>query len=497
MKLLRGSGIIVHPTSFPSPFGIGDLGPGAMTMLDYLAASKQKYWQVLPLHPTGFGNSPYATLSAFAGNPLLISPERLFEHGLLTRDELSNHPVFSEQQVDFGLVISWKIGVLERSFSRFMANSHAFCQLREQIEAFSHEQRDWLEDYSLFAALKAAHRGAAWTEWDADLAERKPEALARARKTLVDQVAFQRYLQFWFFSQWADLRLAAQERQIAIIGDMPIFIAHDSADVWAGRELFQLDESGRPLVVAGVPPDYFSSTGQRWGSPLYRWEILRETGYAWWIARVRRALELEDVIRLDHFRGFHKYWEIPAEEETAIHGQWVRGPGDDLFLAVRDALGEVSFVAEDLGYITQGVNSLRERLGFPGMRVLQFAFDGNASNHHLPHHYTQDDVVYTGTHDNDTLVGWLLQCGEHERRYLLRYLHTGEQEAATELMRAALASVARIAVLPLQDVLGLGSEARMNCPSSIFGNWEWRCTEEQLTSSTSKRLAEMCTLYGR
>jgi 4-alpha-glucanotransferase len=497
MKLLRGSGIIVHPTSFPSPFGIGDLGPGAMAMLDFLAASKQKYWQVLPLHPTGFGNSPYATLSAFAGNPLLISPERLFEYGLLTRDELSNHPVFSEQRVDFGPVISWKTDVLERSFYRFMANRHAFCQLHEQFEAFSYEQREWLEDYSLFAALKAAHHGAAWTGWDADLAARKPQALADARKTLADQAAFQRYLQFWFFTQWADLRLAAAERQIAIIGDMPIFIAHDSADVWAERDLFQLDESGHPLAVAGVPPDYFSSTGQRWGSPLYRWGALRETGYAWWIARVRRALELEDVIRLDHFRGFHKYWEIPAEEETAIHGQWVRGPGDDLFLAIRDALGEVSFLAEDLGYITQGVNSLRERLGFPGMRVLQFAFGGNASNHHLPHHYTQDDVVYTGTHDNDTLVGWLLQCGEHERRYLLRYLHTSEQEAAPELVRAALASVARVAVLPLQDVLGLGSEARMNCPSSIFGNWEWRCTEEQLTSSTSKRLAEMCTLYGR
>jgi 4-alpha-glucanotransferase len=278
---------------------------------------------------------------------------------------------------------------------------------------------------------------------------------------------------------------------------MPIFIAQDSADVWAQRELFQLDESGRPMVVAGVPPDYFSATGQRWGSPLYRWDVLRETGYAWWIARVRRALELEDVIRLDHFRGFHKYWEIPADEETAVHGHWVRGPGDDLFLAVRSALGEVSFLAEDLGYITPAVDALRARMGFPGMRVLQFAFGGNASNHHLPHNYTQDDVVYTGTHDNDTLMGWLPQIGEHERRYLLRYFHTTEQEALPSLMRAALASVARIAVLPLQDVLGLGSEARMNCPSSICGNWEWRCAEEQLTSATSRRLAEMCTLYGR
>jgi 4-alpha-glucanotransferase len=497
MKLLRGSGIIVHPTSFPSPFGIGDLGPGAMMVLDYLAACKQKYWQVLPLHPTGFGNSPYATLSAFAGNPLLISPERLVEHGLLISSELDDHPVFSELRVDFGPVISWKTEVLERSFSRFVANGHAFCELRQQLEAFGHEHRDWLDDYALFAALKAAHHGAAWTEWDTDLAARKPHALAEAQKALVDQVAFHRYLQFCFFSQWSDLRRAARERQIAIIGDMPIFIAHDSADVWARRELFQLDQAGRPLVVAGVPPDYFSSSGQRWGSPLYRWEVLRETGYTWWIERVHRALELEDVIRLDHFRGFHKYWEIPAEEETAIHGQWVRGPGDDLFIAIRNVLGEVTFLAEDLGYITPAVNTLRERLGFPGMHVLQFAFGGNAANHHLPHQYTQDDVVYTGTHDNDTLTGWLLHCGEHDRRHVLRYLHTSEGEAATELMRAALASVARISILPLQDVLGLGSEARMNCPSSIFGNWEWRCIEGQLTSSISRRLADMCTLYGR
>ncbi len=496
MKLLRGSGILAHPTSFPSPFGIGDLGPGAVTILDYLAAGGQRYWQVLPLHPTGYGNSPYATLSAFAGNPLLISPERLFENGLLTASELAEYPAFSEQRVDYGAVITWKMELLERSFNHFSAGGE-FCELHNRFDAFCWEQRDWLDDYSLFAAIKSAYQGAAWTEWDSGLAAREPRALAEARRTLANQVTLQQYLQFWFFSQWSAIRQAAEERQIAIIGDVPIFVAQDSADVWARRELFQLDPEGHPLVVAGVPPDYFSVYGQRWGSPLYCWEVLRDSGYAWWIARVRHALEQVDIIRLDHFRGFHKYWEIPAKEETAVEGHWVKGPGEDLFVAIRERLGDVNFLAEDLGYITPGVNALRERLGLPGMRVLQFAFGGNAANHHLPHHYTPDMVVYTGTHDNDTTLGWFLRCGEHERRHVLRYLHTTEDEAVIELMRAALASVARVAVLPLQDVLGLGSQARMNCPSSIFGNWEWRCPESQLDPARCRQLAEMCTLYGR
>ncbi|MGO8951520.1 MAG: 4-alpha-glucanotransferase [Ktedonobacterales bacterium] len=497
MKLLRGNGIIVHPTSFPSPFGIGDLGTGAISILDYLAASKQRYWQVLPLHPTGYGNSPYATLSAFAGNPLMISLERLQERGLLLPSELADHPEFPEQRVDYGEVISWKVEILERSFERFVANGQRFCKLQHELEGFCQEQQDWLDDYALFAALKAVHHGVAWTRWAADLAARDPQALAEARRALAGQIAFHQYLQFWFFSQWAELRRAAHERQIAIIGDVPIFVAHDSADVWARRELFQLDREGHPLVVAGVPPDYFSASGQRWGNPVYRWELMRETGYAWWVARVRHLLELVDVIRLDHFRGFHKYWEIPAQEAVAVHGQWVRGPGDSLFIAIRKRLGDVNFLAEDLGYITTGVTALRERLGFPGMRVLQFAFGGDAGNQHLPHHYTQDVVVYTGTHDNDTTLGWFRSCSDHERRHVLRYLHASEAEAAGEIVRAAVASVAKISMLQLQDVLGLGSEARMNWPASICGNWEWRCTREQLTHPTSRHLADLCTLYGR
>ena len=496
MKIVRGSGTLVHPTSFPGPFGIGDLGPGALTVLDFLASGGQRYWQVLPLHPTGYGNSPYATLSAFAGNPLLISPERLREEGLLSAGELENHPPFPPQRVDYGPVISWKTHVLQVSFARFRAESNR-CELRDQFQGFCWDQRGWLDDYALFAALKDFYHGAAWTDWDSDLAGREPEALAAARRTLADQIEFQQYLQFWFFAQWARLRLAARERDMAIIGDVPIFIAHDSADVWAARDVFQLDPQGHPLTVAGVPPDYFSSTGQRWGSPLYRWDVLQERGYAWWIARVRWALELVDIIRLDHFRGFHKYWEIPAEEETAVHGRWVRGPGEELFTALREALGDVSFLAEDLGYITSGVSALRERLGLPGMRVLQFAFGSNAGNHHLPHHYTRDVVVYTGTHDNDTIVGWWENCSEHERRQALRYLHTSGSEMSWDMIRLALASVAEIAVFPLQDILGLGNEARMNCPSTSFGNWEWRVETDQLQHGVSRHLADLCTVYGR
>jgi 4-alpha-glucanotransferase len=496
MKLLRGSGILVHPTSFPGPFGIGDLGPGATAMLDYLEASKQRYWQVLPVHPTGYGNSPYAALSAFAGNPLMISPERLVEQGLVAAGDLAHHPAFSPERVDYGSVIAWKTAVLKTSFEHFTAGS-GFCDLRTQFDDFCLEQRHWLDDYALFAALKDTYHGAAWTQWDEKLAGREPEALDAARRALSSQVTLQQYLQFCFFSQWLDVRRAAHERQISIIGDIPIFVAYDSADVWAHRELFQMDPTGRPLVVAGVPPDYFSASGQRWGSPLYQWEALRDSGYEWWIERVRHALDLVDIIRLDHFRGFHEYWEIPALEDTAVAGRWVKAPGDDLFAAIRERLGEVNFLAEDLGYITPGVNALRDRLGFPGMRVLQFAFGGNAANQHLPHHYNQEVVVYTGTHDNDTILGWFRSCSEHERRHVLRYLHTTGDEAAMELVRAALASVAGVAMVQLQDVLGLGSEARMNHPSTIFGNWEWRCMTKQMTHQSSRRLADMCTLYDR
>ncbi len=495
MKWPRASGILVHPTSLPGRYGIGDLGPGALRMLDFLTASGQKLWQTLPLGPTGYGNSPYAMLSAFAGNPLLISPDRLLEEGLLTPDDLDSCPAFPVERVDYSRVLPWKMALLRRSFERF--RSRARPALREEFASFRAAQRGWLDDFALYAALKAGHGDVAWVQWDTPLATRDPDALSAARLRLADDVAFHAYTQFIFFRQWAALREAARERSISIIGDLAIFVAHDSADVWAHPELFQLEADGSPTVVAGVPPDYFSPTGQRWGNPLYRWDVLAETGYAWWIERVRRALELEDFIRLDHFRGFRGYWEVPASAETAVNGRWVPGPGDAFFSAIREALGDVPFIAEDLGVITAGVRALRKSLRFPGMKVLQFAFGGSARNAHLPHNYTRDLVVYTGTHDNDTTRGWFASREAPERAHVLAYLDCGPGEVVWEMIRAALASVATLAIVPLQDVLDLGSEARMNYPSRADNNWEWRCAEEQLTRDISERMARLSALYGR
>lgn len=495
MKWPRASGILVHPTSLPGPFGVGDLGPATCRLLDFLVASKQKLWQVLPLGPTGYGNSPYAALSAFAGNPVLISPERLVEDGLLTADEIAAHPAFPAQRVDYGSAVPWKMALLERSFERFRAQ--ADMPIHDDYEAFCAAQQGWLDDYAFFAALKEAHGGVAWVDWEEQLAQREPEALAAARERLASAIEFHRYVQFLFYRQWAQVRVAARERGISIIGDVAIFVAHDSADVWAHPELFQLDERGYPTVVAGVPPDYFSPTGQRWGNPLYRWDVLASNHYAWWIERIQQARELVDIVRLDHFRGFYSYWEVPGESDTAIGGKWVPGPGEALFTAIRDALGDVPFIAEDLGQITPGVIRLRERLQFPGMRVLQFAFGANAKNQHLPHNFTHDTVVYTGTHDNDTTRGWFETRTGNERTHPLKYLACDEHDLVWEMIRAALASVATLAVVPMQDALDLGTEARMNFPSRADGNWEWRCTDEQLAPAVAKRLANLSTLYGR
>jgi 4-alpha-glucanotransferase len=495
MKWLRSSGILLHPTSLPGPYGIGDLGPMADRFLDFLAAGRQKLWQVLPLGPTGYGNSPYQTLSAFAGNPLLIAPERLVEDGLLTPAELDDHPRFPEGRVDYGAVIPWKAALLRQAFRRFSARPHH--PVRADFDTFRAEHSDWLEDYALFAALKEAHAGRAWAEWEPALARREPAALAAAREGLAEEIALHAFAQMLFARQWERVHAGAAARGIKLLGDLALFVAYDSADVWAHPELFQLDANGRPTFVAGVPPDYFSPTGQRWGNPLYHWEALRRTDYAWWIARARRAFALYDYVRLDHFRGFHAYWEIPAASATAVEGRWAPGPADALFAALRHALGDVPFIAEDLGLITPGVHALRQRLGFPGMRVLQFAFGSNAHNPHLPHTYTPDTVVYTGTHDNDTTRGWFAGLAGRERTYVLRYLRASEEDVVEEQMRAVLASVAALAVIPLQDALELGSEARMNVPSRPDGNWEWRCAAPQLTPAVSKRLAQLVALYGR
>lgn len=495
MRFARASGVLVHPTSFPGRYGIGDLAAGARRVLDFLAAGGQRLWQVLPLGPTGFGDSPYASFSAFAGNHLLIAPDLLAEHGWLHPADLDAMPSFPAERVDYGAVTTAKLRLLRQAHERFQAGANA--THRDELAAFVAENQPWLDDYALFMALKQAHGGVAWTAWESGAAARDPAALREARTALADDVALHQFLQWTFFQQWAALRQYAAGRAIKVVGDVAIFVAHDSADVWAHRELFHLDAHGMPTVVAGVPPDYFSRTGQRWGNPLYRWEALAATDYAWWIERLRMALRTADLLRLDHFRGFHAYWEVPADHPTAQHGRWVPGPRLDLFHALTRALGEVPILAEDLGKITASVRHMREQLGYPGMRVLQFAFGGDARNEHLPHCYTHDTAVYTGTHDNDTTRGWFQGCAPAERAFALRYAQSEGHDIHWDFIRLALASVADTAIVPLQDVLGLGSEARMNLPGRAAGNWAWRCAEEQLSAPISARLAQVTSTYAR
>jgi 4-alpha-glucanotransferase len=489
----RSAGILLHPTSLPGPYGIGDLGKSAYTWVDGLVLAKQTWWQVLPLGPTGYGDSPYQCFSAFAGNPYLVDPDSLVRDGLIDRHDLaSTH--FADDHVEFGAVIDFKVRMIARAWENFQAGSSP--SLRADFDSFCREQASWLNDYALFRALKDAHGGKSWLEWQPDLVVRKPAALEQARNQLASSIGLHQFGQFLFFRQWRNLKTYAHQHGIKLIGDVPIFVSSDSADVWANPELFHLNEMRRPTFVAGVPPDYFSTTGQLWGNPLYRWDKLRETGYAWWIARVRATLEQVDLIRLDHFRGFEAYWEIPAGMPTAEIGRWVKGPGAALFAAVRIALGEVPFIAEDLGLITAEVEALRKELGFPGMRILQFAFS-DPDNKYLPHHYERNTVVYTGTHDNDISRAWYASISPKEKEFVQRYLGREIQDVSWDLMRLAWASTADHAIAPLQDVLGLGGEARMNMPSRATGNWGWRFTQEMLTQSILERLAELTELYSR
>lgn len=491
----RCAGILLHPTSLPGAFGIGELGDEAYRFVDWLARAGQSIWQVLPLGPTGFADSPYAAFSAFAGNPLLISLQQLHREGLLSDSDLAEYPAFPVERVDYGEVIPCKMAFLRRAYERWKA--HADDGERYRLQAFHAEQGWWLEDFALFKALKEACGGRAWVEWDKDLVMRKPESLQHARKQLADEVQFHVFLQHCFMSQWLALRRYANERGIRIMGDMPIFVAHDSADVWAHPEMFYLDAQGHPTFVAGVPPDYFSPTGQRWGNPVYRWQMLRRDGYRWWIERFRWTLRLVDIVRVDHFRGFAAYWRVPASEATAVKGKWVRVPGKSLFVALKRELGDLPIVAEDLGTITPDVVRLRKQLRLPGMRVLQFAFDGNPDNPYLPYNYEPDTVVYTGTHDNDTLVGWFAGLSEEEKQRIADYIGRGDIRIHWEMIRLAYASVAQVAIIPLQDWLGLGSEARMNLPGREEGNWQWRCREEYLSMDLADAIAKMCMVYGR
>ncbi|MGB7924046.1 MAG: 4-alpha-glucanotransferase [Pyrinomonadaceae bacterium] len=507
MSFPRSSGILLHPTSLPGRFGIGDLGTQAYAFVDFLAASGQRLWQVLPLGPTGYGDSPYQCFSAFAGNTLLISPERLVDEGLLAEDDLSSVPAFSKERVDYDGVIKHKNALLARAFERFKETASA--QLRSEFESFNREAaQSWLDDYALFRALKDANGGAMWNEWERSLARRDGEAMERARRELRDQVEAQKFYQFLFFKQWSALRTYARERGITIVGDIPIFVSYDSADVWTHPHLFKLDERLAPRVVAGVPPDYFSATGQLWGNPIYEWERMRDDGFRWWVERMRATLRMFDIIRLDHFRGFVACWEIPGGDRTAERGRWVDVPGRALFTSIKQALGDLPIIAEDLGVITPDVEHLRDDFELPGMRILQFAFGGDPHHRDLPHNYIQNVVVYTGTHDNDTTVGWFNSHAREgstrgaeeitrEREFCLKYLHTKGEEIHWDFIRAALSSVADLSIIPLQDVLGLGTQARMNLPASTSGNWDWRCPPGAMTDDLGARLKEMTVLYGR
>jgi 4-alpha-glucanotransferase len=491
----RASGILLHPTSVPAKGGIGDLGPAAYQFIDFLAASRQTLWQVLPLGPVGYGNSPYSSTSAFAGSVLMISLDRLAERGWIDRSRLEGLPD-SVDRVDYERVVKTKLPILEEAARNFLKGAKG--EDRQRFEKFCWENGWWLEDFVLFDALRRHHNCESWNHWPRELALREPAALDRARKELADELNIGRFLQFAFLEQWRSLRAYCGSRGIRIVGDIAIFVSYDSADVWTHPDVFRLDREGNPEVVAGVPPDAFSVTGQRWGNPLYRWDALRDRGYDWWVQRVRWALMLCDYIRLDHFRGFQAYWEIPASEPTAVNGRWVPGPGEDLFNVFRRQLGDLPFIAEDLGIITPDVYALRERLKIPGMRVVQFGFDNPGAHIYLPHKFDPNTVVYTGTHDNDTTSGWWKNgISDETRRFAIAYLGQPEDGLHWAMIRAAEDSVARLCIIPLQDVLGLGSDARMNIPSSSNGNWSWRYQPGSLKPELAQKLATMMEACDR
>jgi 4-alpha-glucanotransferase len=529
MLLPRASGILLHPTSLPSYFGVGELGSNALGFIDFLAATGQQFWQVLPLGPTGYGNSPYMCYSAIAGNPLLISLEVLRAEGLLTDEDLAHYPHLDADRVSFDAVLAAKMPLLRRAFERFNALEPPLpepvppvkavldqdlslvseLEVEELVEPLPHlkdlhaefvqAKADWLADYALFMALKSAHSDKSWYEWEPAIAQRQPAALQAWRTKLAAEVAFHEYLQFEFFRQWGRIKAYANQNHVQIIGDIPIYVAHDSVDVWANPENFQLDpKTGEVAQMAGVPPDYFSETGQLWGNPVYNWDHLEKTGFAWWIARFEAMLETVDWIRIDHFRGFEAYWSVPHGEKTAMNGTWVEAPGQTFFAALRDQLGTLPILAEDLGVITPAVEALRDDFEFPGMKVLQFAFGSDPGNVFLPFNYPRNCLVYTGTHDNNTTLGWFKSLDDWERQNLLAHIgHVSPEGIHWDLIRVALGSVAQLAILPLQDVLGHDEPGRMNFPGKPEGNWEWRYGEDMVNQEVRDRLRRLTERSGR
>ena len=494
MKLERSAGILLHPTSLPGPYGIGDLGPAAYHWVDFLSESGCKLWQVLPLGPTGYGDSPYQCFSAFAGNPYLISPDLLLRDQLLVPEDLKDLPEFPAGSVDFGEIFSWKPALLDLAYSHFEQGDSD--KLRGEFSTFCNENASWLDDYSLFMALKDAHEGAGWGTWESGTRLRNPEALSSARNKLAGEISRQAFRQWLFFRQWQAVKDYANQKGVKIIGDIPIFVAYDSADAWSNPDLFYFNNAGKPTVVAGVPPDYFSPTGQLWGNPLYRWEVHRADGYQWWIKRFSAILGMVDIVRLDHFRGFAGYWEVPGNAKTAERGRWVLGPGADFLNAIKSAFGDLPILAEDLGEITPDVIELRDSFQLAGMKILQFGFSG-PDNPFLPHHHSENCVVYTGSHDNDTAVGWYFSAPEKEKELYRRYLGRNGEDFAGDLIRTAWSSVAVFAMAPLQDFLRLGTEARMNFPGKETGNWMWRMPETALSNELKQWLLDLNYLFQR
>lgn len=524
----RKSGVLLHPTSLPSPYGIGDLGHEAFAFVDFLKKAGQKIWQILPLGHTCFGDSPYQSFSAFAGNPLLISIDALAEDGLLDSDDLPS-PSFPEDNVDYGRVIDYKYSVFRKAYEKFkrVRSRSVF----ESCGAFYEKNKFWLDDYCLFISLKnyfiekrkntwdspeyKAYKkankktmsenmindcfyGASWNSWPSDIAKRNKSAVEKWTKKLKNEIGFYKFLQFEFDKQWKNLRTYANDSGIEIIGDIPIFVAADSADTWAEPKLFEIDQKGYPISVAGVPPDYFSETGQAWGNPLYDWGVHKETGYDWWIKRIKKTLELVDSVRIDHFRAFESYWAIPYGSETAVNGKWIKGPGEDFFKVIEKNIPNLSIIAEDLGDLNEEVLVLRDKLGYPGMKILQFAFGGDPANAYLPHNYTNDNfVVYTGTHDNDTTIGWYNSIDDAEKDRIRRLLNVSGDDIAWDLIRYAFSSTAKIAVIPIQDILCLDTSARMNTPGVSGGNWQFRFRKSALTDEKARGLAYLSNLYNR
>jgi 4-alpha-glucanotransferase len=496
MKFERSAGILLHPTSLPGNYGIGDLGPAAFEFIDLLIETGCKLWQVLPLGPTGFGDSPYQSFSAFAGNPLLISPELLQNEGLVNIADLPKLTNTSEDKINFGEIIPWKLSLLEKAYFNFIRSKKSIIR---DYETFCKNNSFWLDDFSVFMALKELHGGESWIKWLEPYKKNNEDAVNKIKEQKRSTIEKYKVMQFLFFKQWHSLKFYANRSGVKIIGDIPLYVAHDSSDTWSHQDLFQLDGEGKPSVVAGVPPDYFSPTGQLWGNPIYRWEEHKLNGFVWWKERIKNQLKLVDLIRLDHFRGFAGYWEVPGGDLTAEHGRWVTGPGVDLLNAIHrdlDIDSQLPFIAEDLGVITPDVIKLRTDFNLPGMKILQFAFSG-PKNNFLPHNYDQNCVSYTGTHDNDTSLGWFNSAPENEILFAKDYLTSDGHELVWDLIRTCWASVAVYAIVPMQDILNLDTNARMNYPSRLGGNWSWRMTNNQFEAEIAQRLKMITRIYGR